>query len=380
MKTPFDTEDRQAFRTTMRNFVAREITPSADAWDEAGAVPWDLHAKIGALGVWGFGIDETYGGLGFDDCFMRAAYNEELAKCGAGGVSAALNGRMISLDPIQRLANADIRARVLPDVIAGRKGSSLGITEPSGGSDVAAMRTRAVRDGDHYVLNGEKTFITGGMKSDYFVIGARTGGPGLGGISLFFVEAGMPGFTRTALSRKMGWWASDQATLHFDNCRVPAVNLMGEENRGFLAIMENFNLERVALIATALGMMKVCLEDAIAWAQQRATFGKPLIRHQVIRHKIADMSMRIDATQALLNQICWAVNEDTMPVAEISKAKVFATKALEFCASEAMQILGGAGYLRGCAIERIYREVKVIAIGGGSEEIMRDLAVRQMGL
>ncbi|MFT6063128.1 MAG: acyl-CoA dehydrogenase [Paracoccaceae bacterium] len=335
---------------------------------------------MGALGVWGFGIDETYGGLGFDDCFMRAAYNEELAKCGAGGVSAALNGRMISLDPIQRLANADIRARVLPDVIAGRKGSSLGITEPSGGSDVAAMRTRAVRDGDHYVLNGEKTFITGGMKSDYFVIGARTGGPGLGGISLFFVEAGMPGFTRTALSRKMGWWASDQATLHFDNCRVPAVNLMGEENRGFLAIMENFNLERVALIATALGMMKVCLEDAIAWAQQRATFGKPLIRHQVIRHKIADMSMRIDATQALLNQICWAVNEDTMPVAEISKAKVFATKALEFCASEAMQILGGAGYLRGCAIERIYREVKVIAIGGGSEEIMRDLAVRQMGL
>jgi acyl-CoA dehydrogenase len=168
--------------------------------------------------------------------------------------------------------------------------------------------------------------------------------------------------------------------LHFDDCRVPAAYLWGGEYRGFLAIMEYFNQERVALIATALGMMKACLDDSIAWAQQRTTFGKPMIRHQVIRHKIADMSMRIDATEALLNQICWAVNEDAMPVAEISKAKVFATKALEFCASEGMQIMGGAGYLRGCRIERIYREVKVIAIGGGSEEIMRDLAVRQMGL
>lgn len=380
MKTPFDTPERAAFRKTLRDFVAREITPHADAWDEAGAVPWDLHAKIGALGVWGFGIDEGYGGLGFDDCFMRAAYNEELARCGAGGVSAALNGRMISLDPIQRLAGDDIRARALPDVIAGRKGSSLGITEPSGGSDVANMRTRAVRNGDDWVLNGEKTFITGGMNSDFFVIGARTGGPGLAGISLFFVDWGAPGFSRTAITRKMGWWASDTATLHFDDCRVPAANLMGEQDRGFLAIMQNFNLERVALIATALGMMKACLDDSIAWAQQRTTFGKPMIRHQVIRHKIADMSMRIDATEALLNQICWAVNEDAMPVAEISKAKVFATKALEFCASEGMQIMGGAGYLRGCRIERIYREVKVIAIGGGSEEIMRDLAVRQMGL
>ncbi|MEC9311330.1 MAG: acyl-CoA dehydrogenase family protein, partial [Pseudomonadota bacterium] len=184
----------------------------------------------------------------------------------------------------------------------------------------------------------------------------------------------------SALSRKMGWWCSDQATLFLDDVRLPADRMMGPENHGFLAVMENFNLERVGLIAGMLGMMKTCLEDSIAWAQERQTFGKPLIRHQVIRHKIADISARIDAVEATLNMICWQVNDGRMPVAEICKAKVFASKACEFCASEAMQILGGAGYLRGNRIERIYREVKVMAIGGGSEEIMRDLAVRQMGL
>lgn len=380
MKTPFDTEERRAFRDTLRTFVAQEITPYCDAWDEAGEIPWEVHQKIGALGVWGFGIPEHYGGLGFDDCFMRAAYAEEIARCGAGGVAAAVGGRQISLDPIARLASEEIKARVLPEIISGRKGSSLGVTEPGGGSDVANMKTTARRDGSHWVLNGCKTFITGGMTSDYFVIPARTGGPGLEGISLFFVEAGTKGFTRSPLERKMGWWCSDQATLFFEDVRLPADHMMGPENHGFLAIMENFNLERIGLIAGMLGMMKTCLEDAIVWAQERQTFGKPLIRHQVIRHKIADISARIDAVEAYLNQICWQVNEGTMPVAEICKAKVFTSKACEFCASEAMQILGGAGYLRGNRIERIYREVKVMAIGGGSEEIMRDLAVRQMGL
>jgi len=380
MKNPFDTPERVAFRKILRDFVTKEIKPNADTWDEAGEIPWVLHQRVGALGVWGFGIEEQYGGLGIDDCFMRATYNEEFAMCGANGVPAALNGRMISIEPIQRLANANIRSRALPEIVSGRKGSSLGITEPSGGSDVAAMKTTARLDSGTYVINGSKTFITGGMTSDFFVIGARTGGDGLAGISLFFVDAATPGFSRTPLDRKMGWWCADQATLYFENMRVPAENLMGEENLGFIAIMENFNLERVALIAGALGMMRVCLAESIDWAQTRQTFGKPLIRHQVIRHKIADMSARIDAVEAYLNQICWSVNSGDMPVAEICKAKFFSTKALEFCASEAMQVLGGAGYLRGHPVERIYREVKVMAIGGGSEEIMRDLAVRQMGL
>ena len=179
MKNPFDTPERVAFRKTLRDFVEKEIKPNADAWDEAGEIPWQLHQKVGALGVWGFGIEEQYGGLGMDDCFMRATYNEEFAMCGANGVPAALNGRMISIEPIQRLANADIRLRALPDIVSGRKGSSLGITEPSGGSDVAGIKTHARLDDNSYVINGSKTFITGGMTSDFFVIGARTGGDGL---------------------------------------------------------------------------------------------------------------------------------------------------------------------------------------------------------
>lgn len=380
LTNPFDTPERKAFRETIEAFVAAEIRPYAFEWDEAGQVPWALHAKMGALGVWGFGIDEKYGGLGFDDPFMRMDAAVALAMCGAGGVPAALGGRGISLDPIQKLAHDDIRTRVLPEIISGQKGSSLGITEPGAGSDVANLTTSARPDGDDWILNGSKTFITGGMESDYFVIGARTGDAGLAGISLFFVEADTPGFTRTALTKKMGWWASNQATLYFDDMRVPSKNLMGQKNFGFIQIMENFNYERLSLVAGSLGMMKVCLEDSIAWAQERETFGKKLIRHQVIRHKLADMSAKIDAVQSNLWILCAQIEAGNMPVAEICKAKFFATKALEYCASEAMQILGGAGYLRGNRIENVYREVKVMAIGGGSEEIMKDLAVRQMGL
>ncbi len=380
MKNPFENEERAAFRETVRRFVETELTPFADAWDEAGEVPWELHEKVGALGAFGFGVSEKYGGLGFDDCFMRASFSEELVKCGASGVPAAFGGRSISIGPLEKLASEEIRERVLPDIVAGRKGSSLGITEASGGSDVARLKTTAKRDGNHFVINGSKTFITGGMKSDYFVIGARTGDEGLAGISLFFVEADTPGFSRSSLDKKMGWWASDTASLYFDDVRVPAENLMGEENYGFLQIMQNFNYERLAMVAGMLGMMKVCFDESLSWARDRETFGKPLIRHQVIRHKLADMSARIDLTEAYLNQICWLMNEGDMPVAEICKAKFSASKALEFCASEAMQILGGAGYLRGNPVERFYREVKVQAIGGGSEEIMRELATRQMGL
>ena len=380
MENPFDTEERRAFRKTITDFVRGEIMPHAFDWDEAGEVPWKLHQDIAALGVFGFGIDEKYGGLGFDDAFMRADYAQEMSKCGVAGVMAAVGGRSISLAPIQALANESIKNRALKDIVQGRKSSSLAITEPGGGSDVAALTTTAKRDGEHYILNGSKTFITAGMKSDYFVVGARTGGTGLNGISLFFVEADMPGFSRTELSKKTGWWASDQATLYFDDVRVPIDNLMGPENRGFLAIMDNFNGERLGLVAGSLGMMKACLEDAISWAQQRKTFGKTLIQHQVIRHKIAEISVRIDVVEAYLNQICASIENGENPVAEISKAKFFATKSLEYVVSEAVQILGGAGYMRGCRIENIFRDYKVMAIGGGSEEIMRDLAVRQMGL
>jgi len=380
MSHSFENEDRRAFRDSVIRFVQREIVPYADEWDEAGATPWALHRKVGDLGVFGFGIDERYGGLGFDDAHMRAIYAEEISKCGATGVASDLGARSISIGPIHEFGSEDIKMSVLPPVIAGKQGSSLAITEPSGGSDVANLKTTAVRDGDQYIINGSKAFITGGMRSDYFVVAARTGGKGLSGISLFLVDSGTDGFSRQPLERKMGWWCSDTASLFFEDCRVPAANMLGLEGHGFKALAINFNYERIFMAAQCLGMMKVCMEDSIDWARERQTFGKRLIEHQVIRHKLVEMSARIDAVEALVHHIAWQINNGELPAAQICKAKFFASKALEFCASEAMQVLGCAGYLRGSRIERIYREVKVMAIGGGSEEIMHDLAARQMGL
>ena len=382
---PFDTPERQAFRDSVERFVATEIAPHADAWDEAGDFPWDLHEKAGALGLFGFGVPEAYGGAGFDDALMRFDAGVALGYAGVGGVNASLGSRGIMTGPIVQLAREDQKQAALTPVVTGREGGALAMTEPSGGSDLAHLKTRARRDGDEWVIDGEKTFITGGLKASWFVVGARTGGEGFGGISLFLVHRDAPGFTRTPIPRKMGWWCSDTATLTFDACRVPLDAQLGQEGVCLLAIMDNFNYERLTLSAGCLGMARRCLDDAVTYAQARETFGKALIRHQVIRHKIADMSAKIDALDSLLQMIAWRINQareagSEMPAAELAKAKVVASTTAEFCASQAMQILGGAGYLRGCAVERIYREVKVMAIGGGSEEIMRDLAVRQMGL
>jgi acyl-CoA dehydrogenase len=272
-----------------------------------------------------------------------------------------------------------MKQRVLPPVLAGEKISCLAITEPDGGSDVASLRTSARRDGEHYVVNGSKMFITSGVRADFYTVAVRTGGPGAKGISLLLLEKGMPGFTQTPL-RKMGWWASDTAALHFDDVKVPAANLIGGENEGFRGIMFNFNGERLGMAAACNGFSQVCLEEAVAWARQRVVFGKPLVAQQVIRHKLVDMAMRINATQAYLETLAWRVQQGESPVAEIAMLKNQATQTMAFCASEAVQIHGGAGFMRGSKVERIYREVKVNAIGGGAEEIMKELAARQMAL
>jgi len=380
MRNPFDTEERKTFREMVSKFLEAEIWPYVDEWDEAGEYPSEINEKVCELGVFGFGIDEKYGGLGFDDQFMRKDVSVEMGRTSAGGLFASVGSRNIMLGPLAELANEEIKLKALPDLMSGKKGGSLGITEPGGGSDVARMKTTARKDGNEWVLNGSKTFITGGMQASYFVIGARTGKEGLGGISLFFVEADTPGFTRSSIDKKMGWWSSDTATLYFDNCRIPADNLMGEENKGFLAIMNNFNYERYMMGAQMLGMAKRCFEECVLYSQERQTFGKNLIEHQVIRHKLADMSAKIDAMDAYLNQVAQLMNDGEMPIAEISKIKFYCSECIESIASEAMQIFGGAGYLRGNAVERIYREVKVMAIGGGSKEIMKDLTVKQLGL
>ena len=377
-QSPFYNADHDAFREVMRRFVAREIEPYAHEWDEAGEFPRELYAKASEIGLLGLGFPEEYGGTNVDQ-FMKIVVSQELARAGAGGISAGLMSHTIGSPPIARAARPEIKARVLPEVLSGRKISALAITEPSGGSDVANLRTKARRDGEHYVVNGEKTFITSGMRADYLTVAVRTGGEGADGVSLLLIEGDTPGLSRTKL-KKMGWWASDTATLHFDACRVPAENLIGEEGQGFKIIMQNFNSERIGMAASCTAYARVCLEEAVAYAKERKTFGKPISQHQVIRHKLVDMAQRVAASQAMLELLAWRLGQGESPVAEICMMKNQATQTMAFCASEAVQIFGGAGFMRGIKVERIYREVKVNAIGGGTEEIMKDLASRQMGL
>jgi len=378
--SPFLNDSHRQWRDALRKFVERELMPHATEWDEAGAVPREVFTKAGAFGLLGAGYPEEYGGWreGYDR-FHGIVTSEELARLGAGGVTAALMVHGIGLPPLIARGSDEMKARVAPAVLKGEKQISLAITEPDAGSDVAAISTRAERRGDLYIVNGSKTYITGGMTSHYFTTAVRTNGEGASGVSLLLIEADRKGVSRTPL-KKQGWWASDTASIYFDNVEIPAENLIGGENQGFAGIMVNFNSERLGLASGATALSRVCIEEAANWAQRRKTFGKRLADHQVIRHKIAEMVQRVNTTTAYLEHCAWRVQNGEAPVADLCLLKVQASETLEFCARQAMQILGGGGYMRGGRIERIYREVRVNAIGGGSEEIMRDLAARQLGL
>lgn len=377
---PALTEEHEAFRETMRRFVAREIVPHVNDWDEAGEFPREMYRKAAAAGLLGVGFPEEYGGTPAD-LLMHVVLSEEIALAGSGGVHASLFSHQIGSPPVANAGSAELKARVLPAVLAGEKISALAITEPGGGSDVAHLKTIARREGGEYVVDGEKTFITSGVRADYYTVAVRTGGPGAAGVSLLLVERDRRGFSRYPL-KKMGWWCSDTATLRFDACRVPAGNLIGEENAGFRIIMRNFNAERLGMSAAAVGYAQACVDDALAWARERTTFGKRLVEHQVIAHKLVEMQTRLHAARSLVYDTAWKLTQaprEPRWIAQLAMTKNFATRTMGFCADEAVQTLGGAGFIRGTRAERIYREVKVMQIGGGAEEIMKDLAARQLG-
>jgi acyl-CoA dehydrogenase len=377
-RSPFYDDSHEALAQSVRRFVAREIAPNIDQWEADGELPRDLHRKAAEAGILGLRYPEDYGGhsAGFD-IFHAMTQTEELAACGAGGLTASLMTHGIGLPPVLALGSADLKRRVAPPVLAGEKIIALGITEPSGGSDVANLKTRAERVGDHYVVNGSKMFITSGMRADWLTCAVRTGGPGAGGVSLLLVDMDAPGVTRTRLD-KMGWRCSDTAAIYLQDVHVPATQLIGPENGGFIGIMRNFNAERLGMAMGCCAFARVCLKEAVEWAQTRETFGKALVKHQSIRIKLADMARRIAATQAWVDQCAWAVENGRDQPADFAMLKVQATQMLEIVAREAAQVLGGASYITGSKVERIYREVRVNAIGGGSEEIMLDLAGRQL--
>ena len=378
------TAEHRAFASSIKRFVEKEISPYVNEWDEAETFPRELYQKAASVGLLGLGFDAEHGGIPDADAFYVMLAAIEMAKAASGGVHISLMIHSIGTPPIHHFAQPGIRDQVMPQIIAGEKISALAITEPSGGSDVAAIKTKAVREGDYYILNGEKTFITSGIRADYYTVAVKTDphAKGAKGISMLLVDAHSDGISKSPL-KKMGWWASDTAHLHFDNVRVPARNLLGAENMGFFVIMNNFNMERFFLAASSYGYALVCYEEALDWAKQRQTFGKRLIDHQVVRHKLVDMATRLTSTHALLEDTAYRLAKPDLQgnelIAQICLLKNVATQTMQFCADAAVQTLGGMGFMRGTKSERIYREVKVNMIGGGAEEIMKDLASRQLG-
>ncbi|MDP2817279.1 MAG: acyl-CoA dehydrogenase family protein [Polaromonas sp.] len=401
---PFDLEALAGISESVQRFAQREIAPHVSQWDDAGEFPRALYRQAAELGLLALGYPEALGGT---PASWRLRNAMTLALCrygGSGGVLASLFSHNIGLPPVLHHGTGALQQAVIPAVLRGEKIAALAITEPGGGSDVAALRTTARRDGADYVLDGEKVFITSGMRADYITVAVRTGeiepprfaapqggvgalgrpggAKGAGGISMILVPGNSPGLSRSAL-QKMGWWCSDTAHLRFDGVRVPASHLLGEEGGGFKIIMGNFNGERLAMSAGALGFAQACYDEALDWARQRKTFGSLLTDKQVIRHKLVDMQMRIASTQAWVEALADradAGDQGAEWVAQVCMLKNHATQTMQFCADQAVQILGGMGFMRGTKSERIYREVKVMMIGGGAEEIMKDLAARQLGL
>ena len=367
-------------RDTMRRFVSEAVKPHIDAWEEAGGFPREVYQQAGSLGLLGIGHPTEFGGSGEQDVFLKVAASEELMRSGSGGFVASLGSLDIGLPPVWRTGSDALKASVVPQVLAGEKIIALAITEPSGGSDVANLKTRAVRDGDHYVVNGSKTFITSGARADYYTVAVRTGEAGFGGVSLLLIEKGTPGFTVGRNLKKMGWWASDTAELFFQDCRVPVENLLGPENSGFFTIMANFQAERLSLAIMATMTAQLALEQCLAYVKERTTFGKPLSKHQVIRHKLAEMATQVNVAREYTYRCAARMQAGESAIAEVSMAKNFATSVSTMVTDEAVQIFGGMGYMRESLVERLYRDNRILSIGGGTHEIMNEIISKQLGL
>ncbi len=375
----FETEEHAALRAQARKFAERAIAPHAHAWEEAEEFPREMYRELAKAGLLGLGYPESAGGGGGDITHALCA-SEELVLAGKSvGTVVGLGSHGIALPPIVRFGTPEQIERFVKPVLAGDKIAALAITEPGGGSDVANLKTRAVRDGDHYVLDGSKTFITSGVRADLVTVAVRTGGPSHAGISMIVVERGTPGFTVSKKLKKTGWWASDTAELSFQSCRVPAQNLIGEENAGFYAIMANFVTERLYLAGQCVAIGELAYRESVAYARERAAFGKTLTGFQVIRHKLADMATRIAAARALTSEVATRfVRGDAAPQLA-AMAKNTGTDMLSFVVDQAVQIHGGYGYMREYVVERLFRDARLYPIGGGTREIMNEIISKAEG-
>jgi acyl-CoA dehydrogenase len=382
-------DHHEMFRQAVRAFVQKEVEPHVEAWEDAGQIPKSIWPRMGELGFLGVEYDEKYGGAGAD-VLTTAVLCEEIARSRCASLAMAVGVHTDMASPhLYWTGSEALKAKYLPAICRGEALTAIAVTEPGGGSDVAAIRTRAVRDGDHYVLDGSKMFITNGVMADLYFVAARITAPsserGEGekkhrGISMFLVERSTPGFSVSRKLDKMGNRASDTAELVFQEMRVPAEHLLGQEGGGFYEVMRVFQRERlVAGLHTVAGCERA-LEDTIAYVQQRQAFGEPLAKKQVVRHKIADLATLIEAARWLTYAACLKYRDREDAVKEISMVKLFTAEMAQKVAYDCVQLHGGYGYMREYPIERFFRDIRLMTIGGGTSEIMKEIIAKQLAL
>lgn len=372
-------ESHNILRESARKFFQKEVIPYIDEWEDKEEFPREMYKKLAESGFLGIGYPEELGGTPAD-AFHIIAFTEELVRCGSVGFAAGIGSHGIALPPILAMGTEEQKKRFVQPVLAGDKIAALAITEPDAGSDVANIRTRAVRDGDHYIVNGSKTFITSGCRANVLTTAVRTGGEGYSGVSLLVIESDTPGFKVASKIRKMGWNASDTGELVFEDCRVPAANLLGEEGNGFYGIMENFQRERLSLAIIAHQVAQIAYEESVKYAQERHAFGKPLTGFQVTRHKLVEMATKITVAREFNYLLAARMQAGENLVTEVSMAKNFACEICDQVVYDAVQIHGGYGYAREYLVERLYRDARILSIGGGTTEIMKEIISKTLKL
>ncbi|WP_135457942.1 acyl-CoA dehydrogenase family protein [Mycobacterium sp. DL99] len=372
--------EREALRKTVRSFAEREVLPHAAEWERTGELPRELHRKAGEAGLLGANFPESAGGGGGDGA-DAVIICEEMHYAGSpGGVFASLFTCGIAVPHMiasgdERLIETYVKPTLRGDLIG-----SLAITEPGGGSDVGHLTTKATRDGDDYILNGAKTYITSGVRADYVVTASRTRGPGAAGVSLIVVDKGTPGFEVSRKLDKMGWRSSDTAELSYTDVRVPVANLIGAENSGFLQIAAAFVSERVGLAVQAYASAQRCLDLTVQWCRDRETFGKPLIARQSVQNTLAEMARRIDVARVYTRHVVERqLAGEANLITEVCFAKNTAVETGEWVANQAVQLFGGMGYMAESEVERQYRDMRILGIGGGTTEILTSLAAKTLG-
>jgi acyl-CoA dehydrogenase len=375
----FETDEHRALREQVRRFAAAAIAPHAHAWEEANEFPRELYQQSAEAGFLGTGYPEEVGGDGGDLSHVLVSAEEMVLAGKSVGTCVGLGSHGIALPPIVKFGTDAQKERYVRPTLTGEKVSALGITEPGGGSDVAAVQTKAIRDGDHYVVNGAKTFITSGTRADFVTTAVRTGGEGHGGISMLIIDSATPGFTVAGKLKKTGWWASDTAELAFEDCRVPVGNLIGQEGAGFLMIMTNFVTERLMIAGQCVAIAELAYRESVEYAKQRHAFGKSLSGFQVIRHKLADMATQIAAARALTGECVTRYLQGEQTPSLAAMAKNTATDMCSHVCDQAVQIHGGYGYMREYVVERLYRDARLYPIGGGTREIMNEIISKVEG-